>query len=209
VVDRRAQRNQSRVIDLSGAVVPGTNLSHANLTKANLRNANLSGANLTMAVLVEAQLQKAKLRGASLFHADLSGANMSSADLSGANLKGARFANAIMRLATLHGADLREADLSEAKELGWLQVIDGLVNESTKLPAYLSEAELFEALAIIYPGTKWAVQYGGRSKDLLGELCALAEKAEKSSIQDVLRQIRVYENRREDQPINVGLREPD
>ena len=162
-----------------------------------------------MAILAEAQLQKAKLRGASLFQADLAGANLSGADLSDANLKGAHFANAIMSLATLHGADLREADLSEAKELSWMQVIDGRADQTTKLPDYLTDAAFFETLTMIYPGNDWAAEYQGRSGVLLDELCALVEKVEKNSICDALVQIRAYENRPEDRPFNMGLGEPD
>src|SRR4051812_5851880 len=57
------------VLDLSGARVRRTNLSHTNLTRANLSHADLTGANLSGANLAGAILQGTILRGA-----DLSGA---------------------------------------------------------------------------------------------------------------------------------------
>jgi uncharacterized protein YjbI with pentapeptide repeats len=57
------------VLDLSGAKVRRTNLSHANLTRANLSYADLTGANLSGANLTGAILKGTILRGA-----DLSGA---------------------------------------------------------------------------------------------------------------------------------------
>jgi uncharacterized protein YjbI with pentapeptide repeats len=57
---------QGFVLDLSGAKVRRTNLSHANLTRANLSHADLSGANLRGANLAEAILTGTILRGADL-----------------------------------------------------------------------------------------------------------------------------------------------
>jgi uncharacterized protein YjbI with pentapeptide repeats len=54
------------VLDLSGAKVRRTNLSHANLTRANLSHADLTGANLTGANLAGAILTGTILRGADL-----------------------------------------------------------------------------------------------------------------------------------------------
>ena len=57
---------QSFVLDLSGARVRRTDLSHANLTRANLSRADLTGANLRGANLAGAVLTGTILRGADL-----------------------------------------------------------------------------------------------------------------------------------------------
>lgn len=54
------------VLDLSGARVRRTNLSHANLARANLSHADLTGADLRGANLAEAVLTGTILRGADL-----------------------------------------------------------------------------------------------------------------------------------------------
>jgi uncharacterized protein YjbI with pentapeptide repeats len=54
------------VLDLSGARVRRTDLSHANLTRANLSRADLTGANLRGANLADAILNGTILRGADL-----------------------------------------------------------------------------------------------------------------------------------------------
>lgn len=57
------------VLDLSGAKVRRTNLSHANLACANLSNADLTGADLRGADLAGAILTGTILRGADLRNA--------------------------------------------------------------------------------------------------------------------------------------------
>jgi uncharacterized protein YjbI with pentapeptide repeats len=57
---------QGFVLDLSGAKVRRTNLSHANLTRANLSHADLTGADLRGANLAGAILTGTILRGADL-----------------------------------------------------------------------------------------------------------------------------------------------
>lgn len=64
--------------DLRGVDLSGANLRDASLRRSNLRGANLSGANLSGCVLA---------------YADLEGANLEGADLSEATLKGANFTN--------------------------------------------------------------------------------------------------------------------
>src|SRR6266849_10683402 len=54
------------VLDLSGAKVRRTNLSHTNLARANLSHADLTGANLRGANLAGAILTGTILRGADL-----------------------------------------------------------------------------------------------------------------------------------------------
>lgn len=68
------------VLDLSGAKVRRTNLSHTNLTRANLSHADLTGADLRGANLAGAILTGTILRGA-----DLSGViNLTKEQLAGA-----------------------------------------------------------------------------------------------------------------------------
>lgn len=57
---------QGFVLDLSGAKIRRTNLSHANLTRANLSHADLTGADLRGANLSGAVLAGTILRGADL-----------------------------------------------------------------------------------------------------------------------------------------------
>jgi uncharacterized protein YjbI with pentapeptide repeats len=57
---------QGFVLDLSGAKVRRTNLSHADLTRANLSHADLTGADLRGANLDGAILMGTILRGADL-----------------------------------------------------------------------------------------------------------------------------------------------
>ncbi|MGH7060158.1 MAG: pentapeptide repeat-containing protein [Stellaceae bacterium] len=57
---------QGFVLDLSGAKIRRTNLSHANLTRANLSHADLTGADLRGANLAGAVLAGTILRGADL-----------------------------------------------------------------------------------------------------------------------------------------------
>jgi uncharacterized protein YjbI with pentapeptide repeats len=57
---------QGFVLDLSGAKVRRTNLSHANLTRANLSHADLTGTDLRGANLAGAILTGTILRGADL-----------------------------------------------------------------------------------------------------------------------------------------------
>ena len=70
--------------DLSGAQLPGAQLSSASLTGANLSGANLSSAFLNKANLSGANLSNAYLVDANLSNADLSRANLSDANLSSA-----------------------------------------------------------------------------------------------------------------------------
>lgn len=59
-------RIEGFVLDLSGAKVRRTNLSHANLTRANLSHADLTGADLRGANLAGTILTGTILRGADL-----------------------------------------------------------------------------------------------------------------------------------------------
>jgi uncharacterized protein YjbI with pentapeptide repeats len=81
------------VLDLSGARVRRTDLSHTNLTRANLSHADLSGANL---------------RGANLAGAILTGTILRGADLNGViNLTKEQLANAVIDDTTILPSELQ------------------------------------------------------------------------------------------------------
>lgn len=81
------------VLDLSGAKVRRTNLSHANLTRANLSGADLTGADL---------------RGANLAGAILTGTILRAADLRDVrNLTKEQLASAVVDETTLLPAEVR------------------------------------------------------------------------------------------------------
>ena len=81
------------VLDLSGARVRRTNLSHANLTRANLSHADLTGANL---------------RDANLAGTILSGTILQGADLSGVkNLTKEQLAEAVIDETTILPVEIR------------------------------------------------------------------------------------------------------
>jgi uncharacterized protein YjbI with pentapeptide repeats len=100
--------------NLSGAALPGANLSGAylwiaNLSEANLEHANLTGANLFKAYLAEANLEHANLEDADLGGATLALANLTKVNLKGANLTKVNLSGANLSGAYLGGADLRGA----------------------------------------------------------------------------------------------------
>jgi len=106
-------------INLSEANLGGTNLSHSVLSHVNLSNAFLWGADLHDAWLGEANLENANmpntdLRKATMLDANLSGANLKGADLRGASLSRANLRGADLLGANLKGADLREANLEDS-----------------------------------------------------------------------------------------------
>ncbi|MHB1219521.1 MAG: pentapeptide repeat-containing protein [Alphaproteobacteria bacterium] len=178
-------------IDLSRAVIPRTNLSHANLSNANLVGANLSGANLSMATLVKANLADATLNNASLFYANLSDANLAGADLSGANVKGAHFENAILHMTKMYKVDWRGVDLSSVQGLSWFQVLNGRLDSSTKLPAYLSLETLLSWLEHNLPAVPWRGDFEGRLSEVLKFLDNFVERARSSSVDEAISNVRL------------------
>jgi hypothetical protein len=140
---------------LSGANLESADLSARNISHANrlarIRGrppkkaigANLSGADLSFANLSYARLEGALLRGANLHAANLCGAGLVSTDLprmdlSGCDLRCANLADVDLQGAELSGCDLRDADLSTVTGLTPEQIAVAVVDESTKLPLYLS-----------------------------------------------------------------------
>lgn len=182
-----------RYIDLSGAVLPNANFSHADLSYANLEGTNFSGANLTMAILVGANLRKATLRGASLAFADLTDCYLTGTDLSGANLNKAIFRNANLSMVNFRDANLRGANFGGAGELSWYDLLHGRFDETTVLPEYLDEKSLFEALERLFEGLPWESEYSGRMSALWAELNKIADTMNADSFYDMLLKMRVHQ----------------
>jgi uncharacterized protein YjbI with pentapeptide repeats len=111
--------------DLTGAVLPATdlrlaNLSDAKLEGAMLRQALLDGVNLARAVLIRAELNYTRLVEADLSEGLLEGARfisaaMPGADFSRADLRGARLGFARLEGANFDGARLEGANLSDSR----------------------------------------------------------------------------------------------
>lgn len=102
-----------RGADLRYAQCPHARLSLANMTGADLSDANLCGADLRYAILRDANMHGAGLSGANLTDADLSGADMTRADLRRACLRDADMRGATLLHAALFGADLTGAQLPD------------------------------------------------------------------------------------------------
>jgi len=82
-------------------------------------------------------IRGAFVRRTDLSYASLRNANLSDADASGAFFRGADFAGA-----NLTGTVLIGADLTDAKNLTIEQLRSAVTSESTKLPAYISRAQI-------------------------------------------------------------------
>lgn len=195
----QTQLTKTRLVDLSGSVIPRTNLSHANLIGANLSGANLSGANLGMALLIGANMANSILRGAELFQADLAGADLTRADLTGANLSGANLTSADLGLANLERADMRGANLGDARNLDWFSLLNARIDEHTQLPEYLDEAGLLDELEQLFPGEDWRKKFGGHQSDLLHYLNELWEKVGDQTLRQSLMALRVHQEQSSDE----------
>ena len=127
------QRASFERATLQRAILQEANLQDARLESANLQTTdlmktNLQGANLKFANLQNANLTSANLRGADLAVADfreafLGGANFQIACLIGVDFKGADFWE----------ADLRGASLVGAKNLTATQLLNAIIDSSTRL----------------------------------------------------------------------------
>ncbi len=82
------------------------------------------------------------IQGAFVRRTDLSGASLRGANLSNADASGALFRNADFKDALLVGTILRGADLSGAQNLTEQQLSDAVIDEDTKLPAYIDRGKL-------------------------------------------------------------------
>lgn len=138
----RLREGNLRYADAYRAFLVGADLNKANLQgayfhQADLRSANLKWADLQEANLSEADLQEANLEKANLRRADLNQANLSQANLTDANLSDCYIEEAILTGANLQGAILKGANLTKATGLTRKQMERAIIDEKTKLPAYL------------------------------------------------------------------------
>ena len=83
-----------------------------------------------------------KLHGAFIRRTDLSGASLRGANLSRADASGAVFRNADFAGALLNGAILRDADLTGAVNLTEEQLAVAIIDDETRLPAYIDASKL-------------------------------------------------------------------
>jgi uncharacterized protein YjbI with pentapeptide repeats len=81
-------------------------------------------------------LHGAFIRRTDLSNASLVGANLSYADCSNAIFRGADLKDAILK-----GTILRGADLTDVRNLTREQLAEAVIDENTKLPAYLRSQE--------------------------------------------------------------------
>ena len=127
---RALNRSGETAVDLSGALLDGTDmrgirlygadLSRARLEGANLQGVGLSGADLRSVQLAGADLRetffyRADLRGADLRQADLRQADLREADLRGARLDGCGLEDARLENARLDGASLSGARMENTQ----------------------------------------------------------------------------------------------
>ncbi|MEO5886672.1 MAG: toll/interleukin-1 receptor domain-containing protein [Anaerolineales bacterium] len=119
------EENNTIKVDLSSAVLSGTDLSgvdfrEARLTRVDFRKANLQGArlslaNLSRATLIGVSLHRASLKETRLTETIIIDADLHDADLSGAYLHQTVLARTNLSGAYLYRAHFSEAYLSEAK----------------------------------------------------------------------------------------------
>ena len=84
------------------------------------------------------------LRGAFIRRTDFSDTNLRGADLSRVDAIGALFRNSDFQDARLDGMNLSGADLTGAKNLTSQQLSRAIIDERTRLPAYIDRAGLNE-----------------------------------------------------------------
>ncbi|MGU3405189.1 pentapeptide repeat-containing protein [Methylobacterium brachiatum] len=82
------------------------------------------------------------LQGAFIRHTDLSNSDLRHADLSRVDASGAVFRNSDFLDARLSGAILRGADLTDAQNLTEAQLATAILDEHTRLPAYIDRRTL-------------------------------------------------------------------
>ncbi|GJE17635.1 pentapeptide repeat-containing protein [Methylobacterium marchantiae] len=87
------------------------------------------------------------VHGAFIRRTNLDGANLQGADLSRADASGAFFRNADFKGARLVGTILKGADLTGAVNLTERQLASAVLDEQTRLPAYIDRTKLFTRTA--------------------------------------------------------------
>ncbi len=102
-----------RHIELTGAQLPGVDLSSSNMQRERVLHGNLKGALFVRSDLREANFDGTDLRGAIMVAARMSGASFSNVKLQGAFMP-----DAVMQNVMLGGADLRGANLNDSSIQG-------------------------------------------------------------------------------------------
>jgi len=121
----RIKRPPGFVIDLPGAFIRGVKVA----------SGNLEGANLAEADARDVVMHDARLTNALLRNINLTGADLERADARGADLAGA----------LLRGTNLKGADLRGARGLIVEQLAEAVIDETTRLPDYISREDLQRA----------------------------------------------------------------
>ncbi|MDP4023296.1 pentapeptide repeat-containing protein [Methylobacterium sp. NEAU 140] len=92
------------------------------------------------------------LQGAFIRRTDLSGADLRDADLSGVDATGARFRDSDFAGARLADMILGGADLTGARNLTVDQIAEAIIDDQTRLPAYIDRHELIRRRKIAAEG---------------------------------------------------------
>ncbi len=190
VSEQLAEREDPVPIDLSGAHLLGADFRSAQLAEADLHGANLAKADFERANLRGANLSKARLIGANLRDANLCAADFSSANLEDASLVGADASDARFQNASLSNTDFSGAKLSGASGLSWSNFLSCRFSTETVFPS-LNDNDLFELLEGYNPHIPWRGQFAGKLPLLIAELAAFHNKAHSVSLVQVLIQMRM------------------
>lgn len=191
VSEQLVERESPVPIDLSGAHLLGADFRSAQLAEADLHGANLAKADFERANLRGANLSKANLTGANFRGANLCAADFSSANLKDASLVGADASDARFQDASLSNADFSGAKLSGASGLSWSDFLSCKFSTETEFPNSLNEHDLFELLEGYNPHIPWREHFAGKVPLLIAELAAIHENAHSVSLVQVLIQMRM------------------
>ena len=195
VSEELAERESPVPIDLSGAHLLGADFRSAQLAEADFHEANLAKADFERANLRGANLSSARLTGANFRDANLCAANFSSANLDNASLVGADASDARFESASLSNADFSGAKLSGASGLSWSDFLSCRFSTETVFPS-LNDHDLFELLEDYNPHVPWREQFTGKLPLLIAELAAFHNKAHSVSLVQVLIQMRIESEER-------------
>lgn len=89
-------QERNLVVDLTGAMLHGMDLSGLNFARGNLSNADMSGSNLSKSNFFNSNLTNVNFKGANLTDADFSFANLTNTKREGANMSNANLFKASM-----------------------------------------------------------------------------------------------------------------
>ena len=106
-------RQDLKLVDITGAKLRDTSFK-----RADLAGATLSNADAFRAKFISAKSSKVKFDGARLAEADLTKADLTGASFRNADLRRARLFRAVLRGADMTGANMRGADILKADFTG-------------------------------------------------------------------------------------------